>query len=49
MKTKVSVLVLVLVLALAAGYALRSGNRADASPSDCYSDSKGPSEPTVCN
>ena len=49
MKTKTTAIVVIIAVALAAGYALRSSNRADAAAGNCYSDAKGPSEPTICN
>jgi hypothetical protein len=49
MKTKIIAAVLVLAAALAAGYEFRSNNRADAAAGNCYADTKGPSEPTICN
>jgi len=49
MKTKATVVVVILAAALAAGYALRSSSRADAAAGNCYSETQGPSEPTICN
>jgi hypothetical protein len=49
MKTKVTAIVLVLAAALVLATALRTTNRADAAAGNCYSDAKGPSEPTVCS
>jgi hypothetical protein len=49
MKTKATAVALILAAALVAGIALRSGNRADAAAGNCYADTKGPSEPTICN
>jgi hypothetical protein len=49
MKTKTTAALLVLAAAMAAGYALRSNSRADAAAGNCYADSQGPSEPTICN
>lgn len=49
MKTKFAAAALVIALALAAGYAFRSDNRADAAAGNCYADTKGPAEPTICN
>ena len=49
MDRKTTALVLVVAVAIAAGVAMRSTNRADAAAGDCYSDTKGPSEPTVCS
>ena len=41
----------VLIVAVAAGiaFSMRSTNRADAAAGNCYADTNGPSEPTVCN
>jgi len=47
MKSAAFVLIIGLAIALAVG--LRTTNRADAAAGDCYADSKGPAEPTVCN
>lgn len=49
MKTKTAAAAVVLALALAAGYAFRADNRADAAAGNCYADTKGPNEPTICN
>ena len=46
-KAIAAVVIVGLTVALAA--ALRTGNRADASAGDCYSDAQGPSTPTICN
>ena len=46
MRTKVIAVIAGLVLVLAMG--LRMANRADAAGSDCFSDSAGPSTPTIC-
>ena len=39
----------VLGLAKVLGVARRTANRADAAAGNCYAESKGPSEPTICN
>ena len=49
MKMKVTAVALIVGVALVLAVALRSANRADASADNCYSDAKGPSEPTVCS
>ena len=49
MNKKVTAAVLILGLALVLAGALRTTSRADAAPGDCYSDAKGPSEPTICS
>ena len=36
-------------LAVVLAMQLRTANRADAAGGDCYAESKGPSEPTICN
>jgi hypothetical protein len=45
------ILVSAVVIAAAVGLAawLRTDNRADAAAGNCYADTKGPSEPTLCN
>jgi len=49
MSKKTTVLAVLLGLAIVAGVVLRSTNRADAAGGNCYADSQGPSEPTICN
>jgi hypothetical protein len=49
MNKKTAILAALVGLALVAGVALRSANRADAAAGNCYADTQGPSEPTVCN
>jgi hypothetical protein len=49
MNKKAIVLAAVIGLAAGLGVMLRSANRADAAGGNCYADSKGPSEPTICN
>jgi hypothetical protein len=46
-KAIAAVVIAGLTVALAA--ALRTTNRADAAAGDCYSDTQGPSTPTICN
>lgn len=41
--------VLIIAIAVAMGVALRTTNRADAAAGNCYSDSQGPSKPTLCD
>jgi hypothetical protein len=49
MKMKTTAIVLVLGIAIAVAAAMRTTNRADAAAGNCYADTKGPSEPTVCS
>jgi hypothetical protein len=49
MSRKTTVLAAVLGLAIVLGVAMRSANRADAAAGNCYAESKGPSEPTICS
>jgi hypothetical protein len=49
MRVKSVALVAIVGMALAVAAVMRTANRADAAGGDCYSDSKGPSEPTICN
>ena len=49
MRKKVALFAVVLALGVASVAAMRTTSRADAAAGDCYADSKGPSEPTVCN
>jgi hypothetical protein len=49
MSRKAVATILIAGLALAGAAAFRAANRADAAPGDCYADSKGPSEPTICH
>jgi hypothetical protein len=49
MKINVTAIALVICVALALAVAMRTTNRADAAAGNCYSDAKGPSEPTVCS
>jgi len=41
--------IIVLILSAALFVQMRKDNRADAAASNCYSDAKGPSAPTICN
>ena len=47
-KKAIAVVVIAGLTALLA-YGLRTGNRADAAASDCYSGDQGSSTPTICN
>jgi hypothetical protein len=49
MRIKALAVVLVLALSAALFVQMRRDNRADAAASNCYSDAKGPSAPTLCN
>jgi xanthine/uracil permease len=49
MRTKVIAFGVIVGLALVLAMGLRMVNRADAARSDCFSDSQGPSTPTICN
>ena len=49
MSKKTTIFAVIVGLAVVAGVALRSTNRADAASGNCYSDTNGPSEPTLCN
>ncbi len=49
MSKKVIAAVVIAGLAILLAVQFRAANRADAAGGDCYSDSKGPSEPTICN
>jgi hypothetical protein len=49
MSKKITASVLIVGVAIALAVSMRTSNRADAAAGDCYADSKGPSEPTVCN
>ena len=49
MSMKLTVPILILALALVLAAALRTSNRADAAAGNCYSETQGPSEPTVCS
>jgi hypothetical protein len=49
MRIKALAVILVLALSAALFVQMRRDNRADAAASNCYSDAKGPSAPTLCN
>jgi hypothetical protein len=49
MSKKTIAVAMIVVLAVALAAVLRTTNRADAAAGNCYSDSQGPSEPTICN
>lgn len=49
MNRKSIAIAVIVGIALLVGVAMRAANRADAAGSDCFSDSDGPSTPTVCN
>ena len=49
MNRKAIAIALIVGLTIVLLVGLRSANRADAAAGDCYSEVKGPSEPTVCN
>lgn len=49
MNRKSIAIAVIVGVALLIGLAMRTANRADAAGSDCFSESDGPSTPTVCN
>ena len=49
MRIKALAMVVILVVSAALFVQMRKDNRADAAASNCYSDAKGPSSPTICN
>jgi hypothetical protein len=49
MRVKMFAVVVLLVVSAALFVEMRKENRADAAASNCYSDAKGPSAPTLCN
>lgn len=49
MRMKLAAIVVVIGIALALAATMRTSSRADAAPGDCYSDAKGPAEPTICS
>jgi hypothetical protein len=49
MRTKLIAIAVIVGLALVLAIGLRTANRANAAASDCFSDSQGPSTPTICN
>lgn len=49
MSKKIIAVAVIAGLAVLLAMQLRTANRADAAGGDCYAESKGPSEPTICN
>lgn len=49
MRIKALAVVVILVVSAALFVQMRKDNRADAAASNCYSESQGPSSPTLCN
>jgi len=49
MRIKALAAIIVLILSAALFVQMRKDNRADAAASNCYSEAKGPSAPTICN
>ena len=49
MSKKVTASVLIIVVAIALALWMRTSNRADAAAGNCYADTAGPAEPTVCS
>jgi hypothetical protein len=49
MSKKVTASVLIIAVVIALAISMRTTTRADAAAGNCYADTKGPSEPTVCN
>ena len=49
MNRKMLSAVVVLAVALALAAWMRTDNRADAASGNCYSETQGPNEPTICN
>jgi hypothetical protein len=49
MSKKVTASVLIIAVAVALAVSMRASNRADAAAGNCYADTAGPSEPTVCS
>lgn len=49
MSKKIVIAAVIAGLAVVLATQLRTVNRADAAGGDCYAESKGPSEPTICN
>jgi hypothetical protein len=49
MRNKIMAFVMIAGVSAALFVAMRQDNRADAAAGNCYSDSKGPSTPTICN
>jgi hypothetical protein len=49
MRTKAVAVCLVIGLAVVLAVTLRSANRADAAGGNCYSETQGPTTPTICD
>jgi len=49
MNKKTKAALLIVGMAVILGIVLRTANRADAASQDCFSDSQGPSTPTICS
>ena len=49
MRTKVVAIAVILGLAVVSAVALRTTNRAEAAAGNCYSETQGPSTPTICS
>lgn len=49
MRTKIVAVLMIAGASAALFVAMRNDNRADAAAGNCYSDSQGPSTPTICN
>jgi len=49
MNRKAIALVLIVGLGIALAATLRTTSRADAAAGNCYADSSGPAEPTICS
>ena len=49
MSKKVTASVLIIAIAIALAVSMRTSNRAVAAAGNCYADTAGPSEPTVCS
>jgi len=49
MGKKVTASVLIIAAAIALAVSMRTSSRADAAAGNCYADTAGPSEPTVCS
>ncbi len=49
MRIRAVAVVILLAVSAALFMQIRKDNRADAAASNCYSDAKGPSAPTLCN
>ena len=49
MRIKALAVVVILLVSAVLFFQMRKDTRADAAASNCYSDAKGPSAPTICN